>query len=166
MGLIIAVKCDACSYYDEMFAGGIRTTPFKEWQWPVFCRGCRSIATSRFSDGPLKCLKCGSDDAVAMDDPTVYVGGGDHVMHSWVGGQLPNTRQVMHTKKVEVHGWRRVRQWLLRKLVGPSADWDVTWTEEPDRERHEIRNGYYLCPRCREKELRFPICRQARAIFH
>lgn len=165
MGLRIGAACGGCGYYDEMFVGGNRTTLFEEWQWPVFCRGCRSITTSHYSVGPLRCLKCASDDAVAIDDPTIYVGDGRHVLHSWFGAELPTIRPVMRTHKVEVTGWRRIPQWLLRKLEGPSADWDVVWTEEPDYERHEIRDGNYLCPRCDSKRLRFPSDEQAMVLF-
>lgn len=161
MGLRIGVQCEGCGYRDEVFVGGIRTTPFEEWQWPVFCRGCRSITTSHYSTGPLKCLKCGSDDAVAMDDPTIYAGDGEHVMHSWFGVELPTMRLVMRTQKVEVSGWRRLPQWLIRKLKGPDADYEAVWAEEPDHEQHEILDGHYLCPRCDNKTLRFPSGRQA-----
>lgn len=101
MGLRIGVECDGCFYRDEMFVGGLRTAPFKERQWPVFCRGCRSITTSRYSDGPLKCLKCDSDHAVAMDDPAVYAGDGEYVLHSWFGAELPTMRPVMRTRRME-----------------------------------------------------------------
>ena len=165
MGLRIGVRCDGCSYYDEMFVGGLRTAPFKEWQWPVFCRGCRSITTSRYSDGPLKCLTCGSVDALTMDDPSVYAGDGEHVLHSWFGAELPTMRPVMRSRRMERTGWRGVCLLLGRRLFGQAAYCETYWDEEPDYERHEIRDGHYLCPRCGRKTLRFPSGLQAMMFF-
>ena len=165
MGLRISVQCEGCDYRDKMFVGGLRSTPFEEWQWPVFCKGCRSITASHYSCGPLKCLTCGSHDAIAIDNPEIYANDGNHVMHSWFGAALQTMRPVMRTQKVEVKGWRRLPQWLLRKFEGPDADYEAVWTEEQDYERHAILDGHYLCPRCSKQQLRFPSGEQAIMFF-
>lgn len=156
MGLRIGAACGGCGYYDEMFVGGNRTTPFEKWQWPVLCRGCRSITTSHYSVGPLKCLKCGSDEAVAMDDPTIGADDGEHVLHIWFGAELPTMRKVMRTRRLERTGWRGMLLAVGRKLFGQDRYYETQWHEEPDHERHAIHDGHYLCPRCDNKTLRFP----------
>ena len=165
MGLRIGVHCSGCNYFDEMFVGGLRSTPFEKWQWPVLCRGCRSITTSHYSVGPLKCLKCGSDDAVAMDDPTIHAGDSNNEMHSWFGAELPTTRRVRHTRRMERTGWRGSLLLIGRRLFGQDAYYETYWEERSDRELHAILDGHYLCPRCEQKTLRFPSRLQAMVFF-
>jgi len=156
MGLVIGVECGGCGYGNSIFIGGLRKTPFEERPWPIFCKGCHSISTSHYVVGPLECLKCGSADAVAIDDPEIYAGDGEFTLYSWSGAELPTMRKVMRSRRVERSGWRGVLLLLGRKVSGQDAYWEIVWDEEPKCVQHKIVDGNYLCPACGEKKLTFP----------
>ena len=166
MGQMIGFKCEGCGYTGNLRVGGIRRTYATNQPWPVYCEGCQSITTANYRSSPLICKSCGSDRVCHIDSPEIYAGNGKDTMHSWAGAEVSTSRQVLRTRKVALHGWGRVRQWFIRKLEGPSADYQEHWVEEQGRARHEILNcGYYLCPKCGEAKLRFPSNLQAKMFF-
>jgi Zn finger protein HypA/HybF involved in hydrogenase expression len=155
MGLVIWVRCGGCDYAKSMSIGGLRSTLPEERPWPIFCKGCHSISTSHYSTGPLRCLKCGSDDAMAINHPEIYAGDGEFSLHSWVEEELPTMRKVMRSRRLERSGWRGALLLFGRKVFRQVAYWKIGCGAGPDRVLYEIFDGNYLCPRCRQNKLRF-----------
>jgi hypothetical protein len=102
---------------------------------------------------------------VAIDDPTIYVGDGEHVLHSWFGAELTTMRKVKRFRRMERDGWRGVLLLIGRRLFGQDAYHETYWDEEPDHKWHQILDGHYLCPRCDNKTLEFPFAREGIALF-
>ena len=157
MGLIIGCRCDCFSYTTKVSIGGLRNSQRKDVTYPVFCKGCYANTTSRYYPGPLKCLEFGSEEAVAIDEPTIWTGDGDAVDYQWSGVEGSTTgRTLVQVGKKKVQAWRRIGHWVLGKLESSDADAEGIRDEGPDQVNHMLSNGHYLCPRSGEHQLRFP----------
>jgi hypothetical protein len=157
MGRIIGCRCDCCSYTTKVSIGGLRNSPREDLTYPVFCKGCYAITTSRYYPDPLKCLDCGSEEAVAIDDPTIWTGDGDAVDCQWSGFERSTTgRTLVQVGKKKVQAWWRIGHWVLGKLKSPDAHVEGIRDEGPDQVSHMLSNSHYSCPRYGEHQLRFP----------
>ena len=91
MGLIIGCRCE----YHEGFDWRPEEFATEGRDLSGFCKGCYANTTSRYYPGPLKCLEFGSEEAVAIDEPTIWTGDGDAVDYQWSGVEGSTTGRTL-----------------------------------------------------------------------
>ena len=159
MGSLARCECIKCFYSRSLFVGGLRATFATDSPWPIRCLNCREITTANYRLRQLVCNQCKSDQVVHMDDSSEWIGDGKITLYDWFGAELPSKRKVMISTQPGPTEKLTLKQQLMRRING------FYWREEPNRVRHKITDGHYLCPQCGTFELRFPPDAQKTELF-
>ena len=165
MGIVMGFRCDACDYRGRFMVGGLKATYATRQHFPVYCRGCNSIATANYRAEPLTCEGCGSADVVHMDDPEIASGDGEYLVYSCSGAAIPTLWEDLCSKRPETWTVLLLIEWLRRTLNGQAKEYSSPRSDRPKWIRHTITDGHYLCPRCHEPRLHFPQELRTMAIF-
>ncbi len=66
MGRTTNVECEACGYADMIVVGGGMRTMHADNLWPVACKQCKRIVSSKINQTPVVCEACASADVTPL----------------------------------------------------------------------------------------------------